>query len=171
MRLFIALALPNDILKAAYKVSQDLVARGLRGVWVPFGNHHITLRFLGETDELLPLVRAMRQSVRDAKPMTCKLDGYASFAKGALHTGYLSLSGDLAEMERLYANLDSALSAAGFHRGNDRFTPHITLGRRLPEADAVAVPPLPMVLRELVLFESTRVKDRMIYTAVHKERF
>jgi len=170
MRLFIALSLPNDILKAAYKASQDL-ARSARGDWVPFGNHHITLRFLGESEELLPIAHAMRQSARDARPIACKLGGYASFTRGGAHTGYLSLTGDLAEMERLYDNLDAALSAEGFHKGSDRFTPHITLGRRLPAVEAPPIPPLPMVLRELVLFESKRVKERMVYTAIHKERF
>ena len=51
MRLFIALPLPDDIKSALAKTTADLKAHGGRVRWVDALNLHLTVRFLGETEE------------------------------------------------------------------------------------------------------------------------
>ena len=52
MRLFIAIPLPKNILRTAFAAEQELQKASTSGRFVPEGNHHITVRFLGESDAL-----------------------------------------------------------------------------------------------------------------------
>ncbi len=53
MRLFIAIPLPPDITRALAAARVALEAHGATGRFVPRENYHITLHFLGETDDLM----------------------------------------------------------------------------------------------------------------------
>ena len=172
MRLFIAVPLPRDMLKAIWHVQENFRAGCASGEFVPEGNHHITLRFLGESESLLDIAAAMREAVRDARPFTLRLGGHGSFPRGETETAYLSIAGDLRELSRLRATLESALWEAGFVRGGGRFTPHITLGRRvMRNALNSEISPMAFRVNRIVLFESRRTNGRMVYTPIHTETF
>jgi len=157
--------------KTVFNIQEEYRARCASGDFVPSGNHHVTLRFLGKSDALADIARAMREAVRDAKPFTLKLAGHDSFPKGQSQTAYLSLNGHLRELDRLHATLETALWEAGFVRGG-RFHPHITLGRRVvPAGPAPDVPPAAFRVSSIVLFESRRASGQMVYTPVHTETF
>ncbi|MCL2695590.1 MAG: RNA 2',3'-cyclic phosphodiesterase [Clostridiales bacterium] len=173
MRLFIAIPLPKDIQKAIWGIQEAFRAGCASGDFVPEGNHHITLRLLGESDALLDIAAAMRQAVRDARPFTLRLGGLGSFPRGRTETAFLSVGGDNRELSRLYATLDSALWEAGFARGG-RFTPHITLGRRVARDSgqwSVVSGQSAFRVNSIVLFESKRINGKMVYTPVHTETF
>ena len=173
MRLFIAVPLPADVRRALSRVSRELIARGATGRFVPEENYHITLRFIGESSDVYALSLAMRDAVRDVTPFSLRLGAYGFFASGGGRTGYIGLTGDLPELERLSETLEGALLEQGFSRGRGRFVPHVTLGRSLlvPEGAAVKCEPVPFAVGALVLYESRQEGGRMAYTPLHREAF
>ncbi len=174
MRLFIAVPLPKDVQRAVYTAEEGLRSVSASGRFVPFGNHHITLRFLGETNALADVAAAMHEAVRDARPFTLRLGALGSFTHGGARTSYLSVTGDLDELNRIHETLEAALYEYGFAGGKVRFSPHITLARAVEfsrDLSAVRVPNAAFAVRSIVLFESVNENGRMVYTPVHTETF
>lgn len=173
MRLFIAIPLPKDVQRAVLVAQEGLRASSTAGRFVPAGNHHITLRFLGESSALADIASAMHEAVKDARPFVLKLGAPGSFTHGGARTSYLSVTGDLDELNRIHQTLESALFEYGFAGGKVRFSPHITLARAVEHGDLsrVNVPNAAFTVRSIVLFESTNENGRMVYTPIHTEQF
>ena len=173
MRLFIAVPLPGDIQKKVALCSERLSESGLTGRFVPRGNHHITLRFIGESNALGDIAFAMRDAVRDARPFTLKLGTYGQFTHGGGRTGFLSVCGDTEELFRVHETLESALSDRGLGRGRGRLQPHITLARALSGTvpETLTAPEGSLRVNSIVLYESTIEKGRVVYMPLHTEKF
>ncbi|MBQ6331300.1 MAG: RNA 2',3'-cyclic phosphodiesterase [Clostridia bacterium] len=174
MRLFIAVPLPKDVQRAVYTAEEGLRSMSSAGRFVPFGNHHITLRFLGESSALADIAAAMHEAVKDARPFVLRLGAPGSFTHGGARTSFLSVTGDLDELNRIHETLEAALFEYGFAGGKVRFTPHITLARAVElsgDISRVRVPNAGFTVRSIVLFESTNENGRMVYTPVHTETF
>ena len=174
MRLFIAVPLPKDIQRKVFAFEQELRAASTGGRFVPQGNHHITLRFIGESNDLADIAFAMDQAVADARPFTLKLGGYGWFDHGGARTSFLRAEGDLTELYRIHEMLETNLWERGFCKGKGRLIPHITLGRAVEHGDiSHLLPPENASFRvnSIVLYESTNERGRMVYTPVHTARF
>jgi 2''-5'' RNA ligase len=173
MRLFIAVPLPKDVQRAVLTAQEGLRASGASGRFVPAGNHHITLRFLGESSALADIAAAMHEAVKDARPFLLRLGALGSFTHGGARTSFLSVTGELDELNRIHETLEAALREYGFAGGKVRFAPHITLARAVEHADAsrVHIPNAAFTVRSIVLFESTNENGRMVYTPMHTEVF
>lgn len=173
MRLFIGIPLPPDIRRAVWGAKTLLEAHGAKGRFVPAENYHVTLHFIGETDALGDAADALRSAARDIRPFVLRLGGYGAFGGEGAHTGYVSVSCDGAELQRLYESLSYALRERGLVKGHEKFVPHITLGRAIA-GDAGFIleqRPAAFTANEVVLFESERIGGGMRYTPVHRERF
>ncbi len=173
MRLFIAVPLPKDVQRAVYVAEEGLRSASTAGRFVPAGNFHVTLRFLGESSALADIAAAMHEAVKDARPFVLRLGGLGSFTHGGARTSYLSVTGDLEELNRIRQTLESALYEYGFAGGKVRFSPHITLARAVEHGDVsrIHIPNAAFTVRSIVLFESTNENGRMVYTPVHTETF
>lgn len=172
MRLFIASPVPSNV-KRALKTAQDnLMRAGASGRFVPVGNFHITLRFLGESDALLDITSAMKEAVKDVRPMALKLCGYGEFHSGGGRTGHVTIEDARGELFRLNELLVSALSDHGVGGRSERFVPHITLGRGLTEASgAVEIRREAFTVDSIALYESVFKNGQVAYNALHKEVF
>ncbi|MEA4870426.1 MAG: RNA 2',3'-cyclic phosphodiesterase [Christensenella sp.] len=171
MRLFIAIPLPPDILRAVSAARAALEAHGASGKLVPQENYHITLHFLGETDALKDITDAMREAIRDIRPFVLRLKEYGSFKTDGSHTGFIDVSCDSEELNNLYESLESALWERGFSRNRGRLTPHITLGRKIEGDEGFTLPPqkAAFTANTVVLYESRSVKGQMVYSVLHRE--
>lgn len=171
MRLFIAIPLPPDILRAAAAARAALETYGAAGRFVPRENYHITLHFLGETDALGDVAEAMHEAVRDIRPFVLRLQGYGSFKTDSSHTGFLETTCDSDELNKLYESLESALWERGFVKNRGRLSPHITLGRKITGDEAFQLPKqkAAFTANAIVLYESRNVRGQMQYIVVHRE--
>ena len=127
MRLFVALALAEDVLLELAKVRQRLARRddGLR--WTAAESWHVTLQFLGETDaaRMTQVVDALR-TVR-ATPLTVSMEDLGIFERaGVLYAG-VRATPELLTLEQCVVE---ATAQCGFVREARPFRPHITLARR-----------------------------------------
>ncbi len=179
MRLFIAIEVSNEMRSELNSILKAARERSCGGRFVPAENFHITLHFIGESDDLSGAVSAMREACRGIRPFTLRLGSYGYFEKNerCLKTALVNVTGDLDELNVLHETLESALADNGFSREYKRFKPHITLGRNVEQDELVteelkAVPLSGSVtVTGITLFESTRVKGKMVYTPLHREKF
>ena len=172
MRLFIAIPLPPDIIRAVSSARIALEAHGASGRMVPRENYHITLHFLGETDALKDITDAMHEAVRDIRPFVLRLKEYSSFKVDGSHTGFVNVTCDSVELDRLYESLESALWERGFSRNRGRLTPHITLGRKIEGDEGFVLPPqkAAFTANAVCLYESVSERGQMRYTMLHREK-
>ncbi len=173
MRLFIAVPLPPDILRAVSCARVALEDYGASGRFVPRENYHVTLHFLGETNAFADAADAVCAASRDIQPFVLRLGGYGAFGGEGAHTGYVSVSCDGEELGKLYESLESALWECGFSHNHSRLVPHITLGRNITGDRGFVLKQgrAAFTATEVVLYESRNVGGVMRYTAVHRERF
>ena len=173
MRLFIAVPLPKNVQRTVFSVQESLRVESTAGRFVPEGNHHITVRFLGETDALADVALAMHDAVRDAKPFLLRLGGVDYFSHSGTKTCVLKIGGETNEFYRIHATLEEALLDRGFVRGRGKPSPHITLARAIehPAGLRIAVPNESFTARSIVLFESRSERGRMVYVPLHTETF
>ena len=173
MRLFIAVPLPKNVQHAVFSVQEELRKAASAGRFVPAGNHHVTVRFLGETDALADAVFAMRDAARDARPFTLRLGGVGFFTHSGSRTCFLHVNGETDEFFRIHETLEAALLDRGFVRGRGKPEPHITLARAIetPEPVRLTVPGEPFRVGSVVLYESRNVGGRMVSTPLHTETF
>ncbi len=173
MRLFIAIPVPAAVVRALSQARAQLEKGGATGRFVPEGNYHVTMKFIGESNDLNGAARGMRAAVIGARPIPLRLDQYGFFPGGTGHTGFVSVE-DLTggELLRLYEMLEGALRDEGFGRGQGKFVPHITLGRALAgDTFPIAVRKETFTASSLVLYESRSERGNLRYDPLHREAF
>lgn len=173
MRLFIAIPLPKDVHRAVIDVQEELRRNSTSGRFVPAGNHHITLRFIGESNALSDIAEAMHEAVRDSRSFLLRLGLLGNFSHGGARTSYISVTGNMDELFRIHQTLETALWEHGFVRGRGRMEPHITLGRAVEHPDPlrIYVPNTPFVVHSIVLYESRMEHGKLVYLPIHTESF
>jgi len=121
LRLFVGIDLPPPL-----KLQLSLLAVGLPGAkWVDPGNHHLTLRFIGEVDEgeaadidtALAQIRAPRFDVT-----------LATVGHFGLRMLWVGVERNPA-LQHLHEKIESALGRLGYPPEERRYTPHVTLAR------------------------------------------
>ncbi|KAA0002254.1 MAG: RNA 2',3'-cyclic phosphodiesterase [Thermoplasmata archaeon] len=94
-------------------------------------NVHLTLKFLGETEEeLIPKIKeVMEKSVENVSPFSCSLIGIGAFpSMNYVRVIWMGLE-DKGETKHIAQRLEEGLEVHGFKRERRKFTPHITIAR------------------------------------------
>lgn len=162
MRLFLAVALTDEARHAIAHHIRGSLAHPLPGRPVRPENWHLTLRFLGDVDEVGcdRLVREVDAAER-GPAFALRWGGLGAFPR-PLRATVLWLGAELGaeEAERLAAVIEEAAEAAGFPPEDRPFRCHLTLSRIRPDQDVTAVleavPPLglAMLVDRVVLYRS-----------------
>lgn len=132
-RTFIAIDMPAPLAARLDRLQAELAAQvtGIR--WPSTGSYHLTLAFLGDVanTDLNEVCRASAAAAAPFAPFALKLEGLGAFPDADRpRTLWAGLTGDaLSELGRLRAAVAAACAAAGAPPEDDRFQPHITLGR------------------------------------------
>ena len=132
MRLFLALPIEKQILDALAGVVDKL--RGSRGPvrWVRPEGMHLTLKFLGDTEEerVAPLVEAVSGVTSKIPPFPISVTGAGAYPNlrrpRVLWAGVVENSSTL---KRLVKNMEEEVEKLGWEREKRVFSPHITIGR------------------------------------------
>jgi len=163
-RLFIALALPEPVRAELALTRDQLASRRDRVNWVRTEQLHLTLRFLGETEEsLLPDLEAMLDRLAGQHgELALRLGAPGLFGSAASpRVLWVGLDGEVEGLAALARELERGLRRLGLPPAEQAFKAHVTLGRVKacrPDLAAahLAHPPLPVAFRgrELRLLES-----------------
>ncbi|MRI54305.1 RNA 2',3'-cyclic phosphodiesterase [Methylobacterium sp. DB1607] len=134
-RLFTGLEIPPEIAEPL-----SFFRGGLPGArWIEPSDYHITLRFLGEVDDVVAADLDAGLAEARARPaFSVTLDGLASFGGDRPRAIYASVvpSPDLTDLQEEHERIARRAGAAPERR---KFTPHVTLARLNREAGPEAV--------------------------------
>jgi 2'-5' RNA ligase len=131
-RTFIALPIPNP-LKSKLERLQRLIAPDLPGAsWVEPAGFHLTLAFLGDVDDthLNNVCKAVAEAVKDLPPFGLTIKGLGAFPDASKpRVLWAGIEGDIEPLGRLQEAVVEAVEKVDYPPDDDRFHPHITLGR------------------------------------------
>jgi len=140
VRLFVALAPPEAVLDELDALVEPLRASRHDLRWTHRDAWHVTLAFLGETDEaaVARLVPRLERAARRHRDLSLAFAGAGAFPRASrANVVWTGLSGDRAALARLAGSVAAAASRAGAappDRGR-RFRPHLTVARCRAPAD------------------------------------
>ena len=169
-RLFIAVHIPvlTDIIELSQKLKQRLNKERIN--WVSLHNFHFTLKFLGDTDEvLIPEIAAIVQHVaKDFNPFEIVIKGLGRFSSSS-HAKVIWLGIEDTEevLNTLSIQLNNQLACLGFKAESRPFRAHITLARVKNIRNQ-------SVLNDLIHtyshthFQNHKVKDIILYQSILK---
>jgi RNA 2',3'-cyclic 3'-phosphodiesterase len=132
LRTFIALEIPRELQQLIHKEIAHL--RNTIGSlvrWVPPGNVHLTLKFLGNispanVDIVTQMIRAEADS---CQPFVMQVSGIGCFPSPKRpRVIYIGLQAP-AELEALQHGIESATTRLGYESKERDFSPHLTIGR------------------------------------------
>jgi 2'-5' RNA ligase len=181
MRLFVAAELPAPLRLRLAAVQEGMQAVPLPVRWVRPEGMHLTLKFLGETEEarLAAIAPALAEAGRNLAPFRLGACGAAPFpARGTPRLVWVEIDGDLEAARRLAAAIDRAVAPLGFPPEGREFKAHLTLGRVRGAAQGEWRAALlktgeqargEFEVREYVLFQSRLSPGGSVYTPM--ERF
>ncbi len=166
-RIFLAIDLPKDLIKAVEKEQLKWMETGAGVKWVSPNQIHLTLKFIGEIAEarLKQLIEATEQICKQIQSFPLSLEGTGAFPSPKRpKVFWLGVAGDLDMLHSLQESIESGLEKVGFPRENRKFSPHITIARTKREKR------LTELLRQMVASQlpSTNfdVKEVVIYQSI-----
>jgi len=171
MRLFIAIEIPDDLIRMIVKLRADIP--GAR--WVPAEQIHLTLAFLGEVDEgAVELLCKRLARIKHSAFTLCFSGTGFFFGHRRPRALWIGLAPE-PHLDKLAARVRAAVQTSGIHQEERPFSPHITLARLklsasretdafLDQNSRVYLPPFPV--REFTLFKSQLTPQGAVHTAL-----
>lgn len=168
MRLFVALHFSPEVRRVLLGAIGEIRAGARQANTTRPENLHLTLAFIGETDNLRGAREAVSSCVRPAFGLS--VGGFGRFGGGFGRFGdlYWAGIGKNPELAALAEAVQAALRAHGFEIERRPFKPHITLARQV-QSDAplrLTVPETSMTVGRIALMRSERISGKLTYTEV-----
>lgn len=141
--------------------------------WTRPGNHHITVRFLGNIaqQKIIKLADAVFEYIQDIKPFQIKLWKIALLPTqhGRLGAVFAETS---FELQSLYNAIDLLVTTSDFPSENHAYLPHVTLfrlkGTQHIECDKIRLFNKSITAKELILYQSISIEKGNLYVPLHK---
>lgn len=183
MRAFVALPLPDATRRALWAAAAPLRALDLPVKWVGADGLHLTLKFLGETDDARApeLADALRRAAAGARALPLEISGCGAFPDAERpRVVWAGVSAEPA-LELLQHAVEREFAPLGFPTEARPFRPHLTLGRTRKDARPGAFRPLAaslagvafaetVVIEQVELLRSALQPTGAVYHLVHRER-
>jgi 2'-5' RNA ligase len=180
MRLFVAVNLPSEV-RGRLAAEQDRLRRAQADVsWVRPENIHVTLKFLGETDEKrLDRIRpALFEVARASASFRIRVSGLGSFGGRIPRVVWVGVQEGAEPLSRLAQAVEAAMARLGFPKERRGFTAHITLGRVRSARNAEALlaalaqpetgPPGSVEVNQFELMQSELRPTGSVYTVLDR---
>ncbi len=131
MRLFVAVNLPSEIRDRMAAVQDRLRHAQADVSWVRAENVHVTLKFLGETEEkrLKRICPALAEVARSGAPIPVEVSGIGSFGGRLPRVVWVGVGEGAESLAELAGRVEIALARVGVPKDRRGFTAHLTLGR------------------------------------------
>ena len=183
VRAFVAIELPEDVRVALSAFQAGFEERGSEVRWVPVGNIHLTLKFLGEVakDRLPALFAGVDEAVFGFEALALKVretGGFPNLSRPrVLWAGVEDGSGSL---EEIAARLEKVLEEIDFPPERRRYHAHLTLARVasqkkvgsfLGEFRGSEFGPIEFTASEIVVMQSELLPEGARYHKLHAAPF
>ena len=160
MRLFVAVQLSDDMKKAVGGTLHELKQKGVKGNYIPLQNLHLTLAFIGETDDPGAVKDALKNI--SIKPFKLSFSEMGTFGD-LLWAGMKGNQG----LSNSAKAVREALDAAGIAYDRKKFTPHVTIIRKCAgNWKQVPAPKGEMTVKKLSLMKTTFKDGKPVYSEV-----
>ncbi|MEA2030455.1 MAG: RNA 2',3'-cyclic phosphodiesterase [candidate division Zixibacteria bacterium] len=184
MRLFIALPLTQQAKQKLSDILSELRQYGGKVKWVNPEIIHLTVRFLGDTDENVvgDLGDLLDKIASDYEPIETTIDslgGFPNLKQPRVIWAGLADGPPVESCAELTEKVEQAVRYFGFLPDNKRFRPHLTLGRvkgskglsnLLDQIIDYRLDPIPLTLDRICLFKSTLTPRGPIYECLHEAK-
>ena len=163
MRLFIAILLENNMIKALTDAQNALRSRQFIGKYTDMRNLHLTLAFIGDFSDP-DLVLEMMENVQ-LQPFEITLSGYIGNFGDLLWAGMERCP----ELEKYVKQLQHYLADSRIPFDKKGFHPHITLLRNAKSSKAfsdISVAKESMTVQKISLMRSDFGKHGAVYTEI-----
>ncbi|SCL96695.1 RNA 2',3'-cyclic phosphodiesterase [Sporanaerobacter sp. PP17-6a] len=179
MRLFIAVNFSEEIKDELFHISDKLKQFSERGSFSLKDNIHLTVIFLGEVEnsKIETIKISMDDSVKNISSFPIIIEDIGNFKRNDGLILWLGIN-DNENLNLIHKNLSKNLSDKGFEMEKRRYSPHLTLGRRVVFKEdfndlkkALNFPPIKFTLNHIDLMKSERINNRMVYTNIHSSFF
>ena len=130
LRCFIAVEIPETIRKSIGEIIDSLKKSGADVKWVAQENIHVTLQFLGDTEEsLVPAIKgALDKILSTYSSFYIKIAGVGCFPDTRRpRVIWVGLEGAQPLVD-IYRDISNELIRFGYRKEERAFTPHITIG-------------------------------------------
>lgn len=167
-RLFIAIPVHAEppLVDFIHQTRSELAAYRLK--WVDVANMHLTLKFLGETQEKdIPAISKLLIELAAATPAF----GFNITSLGSFHRNHLvnvlwlAIEEPSANLSALYKNVQKQLTLAAIIPDPRRFAPHLTIARNKVPSKIEILPSLEQASRHNIL-QSVQVKEFILYESI-----
>ena len=162
MRLFIAIELSDNMKKSLIGVMHQLKQQGVTGSYVPVQNLHVTLAFIGETDQMQQVKAVMDQVPLEKGRLS--FSSYGNFGD----VFWIGIKGNQ-KIKKYVSDLRRALKDTGIPCDTSKFEPHVTLLRKMKgrrPAD-LPVPQEDMMIKKISLMKSELKDGKRVYKEIY----
>lgn len=182
-RTFVAITVPEDRAAKLEKLQAQLAPEVEKVRWVSSGHFHATLAFLGDVPdtELNEVCRAVAEASVGFPAFELRLEALGAFPRPDRPRNlWVGLAGPgVQTLADLHRSIGRALARIGYPPAEDRFNPHVTLGRvKADRSHAPNVSPLverfkgwsagSLTITEVVTFASSTTPEGPIYTPLSR---
>ena len=176
IRLFVALEIPEEVISVVLAERGKILGGENSIRWEPKEKLHITLKFLGDTKDLLveQISQELELLVKKTKPFKLELNKFGVFRRGGdpkiLWVGMKEskwISNFVDEIEESFCKF-------GYPKEERKFKPHVTLLRfrggenteKILKLLEVNLPPLSFNAKKVSLFKSELKQSGSVYTGL-----
>jgi len=131
-RLFVGVKPAAETVALLAQLQHAVLDAGHRNAvrWLPEENLHVTLHFLGATDETLikPLARELSRAAQEAVPFSTRVYGTGCFPNPSRPRVFWAGLDSKTQWNALYERTGAAIASLGLPVETRAYRPHITLG-------------------------------------------
>jgi len=175
IRLFLAINFPGEVVERVWGIIEKVRENSAGGKFMEKENVHLMLEFLGEVEPgRLPAIRKIMDGL-NAAPFELRLNKAGTFRRQEGDVCWIGVEENPALLD-LQKKLHDALAAEGFSLEERKYTPHITIGRKVKLKAGF---PLSAINRELKgltahiekihLMRSQLTEKGPVYTVLHSK--
>lgn len=172
-RLFVAVNFPLEVTEKLYSCAQYLKTHSKNANPSRKENLHLTLAFIGETNNIRGATSALKDII--CAPFDMTIEGYSEFSsrEGSI---CFAKARECRELSELAKSVRENLTQRGFQIDTKTFKPHITLCRQFVPSESFSKEEIQELIstqtisvKELSLMRSDRINGKLTYTQIHKK--
>lgn len=132
MRVYIAINFEDNIKNYFDKITSDIKKHCIEGKFTEKNNFHLTIRFIGEADDLqiTKIKEAIERAVLKIRPFELLVNNLGIFKRKSTNILWVGVEQN-AVLSELHKELSTLLKEFKIPFYDKLFMPHITLGRRV----------------------------------------